>query len=429
MEVDQSILKDILILICLIFLSGVFSASETALTSFRSSDLEDVELKHPREAKLLKKWLKSPNEILTGILLGNNIVNILGSALATALSFKVMGNSPFAILIATAIMTVVILIFGEITPKIIAKNNAVKMSRKVIFIMYYLTYITRPIVIVLMGISKIIGRIIGIEIRDEELMITEKDIISFVNVGEAEGVIEEGEKEMIHSIFEFGETTAKAVMTPRTSMYSVDVTKSIDDIWEELIDTGFSRIPAYEETIDNIVGILYVKDILKSIKSGETSQPVRNFVREPYFVPSTKSIIEILKEFQEKQVHIAIVLDEYGGTVGLLTIEDLIEEIVGEIRDEFDYEEEEPIIKHGEHSYIIDAMIDIETINKELELSLPVSDDYESLGGLIMNQIGKIAVIGDEVIIGEVGLKVIEVDKLRISKVLLDLNEGDEINE
>lgn len=419
-------LRDIVILVFLVLLSGIFSASETALTSFRSSSLEEVDLKHPKEANLLKKWLKYPNEILTGMLLGNNIVNILGSSIATALTLQIMGNNRLSIVVSTVIMTVVILIFGEITPKIIAKNNAVKISRKVIFPMYYLAYMTKPIVFILMGISKIIGRMLGIEIKDEALMITEKDIISFVNVGEAEGIIEEGEKEMIHSIFEFGETTAKEVMTPRTSMYSIEGTKTIDAIWEDLIETGFSRIPVYEETIDNIIGILYVKDILKAVKSGDTDVEIKKFVRTTYFVPETKSIIEILKEFQNKKVHIAMVLDEYGGTVGLVTIEDLIEEIVGEIRDEFDKEEDEQIMKHGEDSYIIDAMLDVETINKELELELPTSDDYESLGGLIITNISKVAVIGDEVEIEGVKLKVVELDKLRISKVLLSINEGEE---
>lgn len=426
MEISNSTLRDIVILVFLVLLSGIFSASETALTSFRSNSLEEVDLKHPKEANLLKKWLKYPNEILTGMLLGNNIVNILGSSIATALTLEIMGNNRMSIVISTVIMTVVILIFGEITPKIIAKNNAVKISRKVIFPMYYLAYITKPIVFILMGISKIIGRMLGIEIKNEGLMITEKDIISFVNVGEAEGIIEEGEKDMIHSIFEFGETTAKEVMTPRTSMYSIEGTKTIDAIWEDLIETGFSRIPVYEETIDNIIGILYVKDILKAVKSGDTDVEIKKFVRTPYFVPETKSIIEILKEFQNKKVHIAMVLDEYGGTVGLVTIEDLIEEIVGEIRDEFDKEEDEQIMKHGENSYIIDAMLDIETINKELELGLPTSDDYESLGGLIITNISKVAVIGDEVEIEGVKLKVVELDKLRISKVLLSINEGEE---
>nr|MBP9510180.1 CBS domain-containing protein [Fusobacteriaceae bacterium] len=159
---------------------------------------------------------------------------------------------------------------------------------------------------------------------------------------------------------------------------------------------------------------------------GDTEVEIRKFVRVPYFVPETKSIIEILKEFQNQKVHIAIVLDEYGGTVGILTIEDLLEEIVGEIRDEFDKDEEEPIIKHGDKSYIIDAMLDIETINKELDLELPTSDDYESLGGLITTNISKVAVVGDEVDISGVKLKVVELDKLRISKVILSIDEGEE---
>ena len=426
MEISNESLVDIAILVFLVFLSGIFSASETALTSFRSSSLEEVDLKHPKEASLLRKWLKYPNEILTGMLLGNNIVNILASSIATALTLEIMGNNSMSIVIATVVMTIVILIFGEINPKIIAKNNSVTISRKVIFPMYYLAFITKPIVFILMGISKILGRMLGIEIKDEALMITEKDIISFVNVGEAEGIIEEGEKDMIHSIFEFGETTAREVMTPRTSMYSIEATKTINSVWEELIDTGYSRIPVYEDTIDNIVGILYVRDILKAVKSGDTEVEIRKFVRVPYFVPETKSIIEILKEFQNQKVHIAIVLDEYGGTVGILTIEDLLEEIVGEIRDEFDKDEEEPIVKHGDKSYIIDAMLDIETINKELDLELPTSDDYESLGGLITTNISKVAVVGDEVDISGVKLKVVELDKLRISKVILSIDEGEE---
>lgn len=420
MDLDQSIVSDIFLLVVLIILSGIFSASETALTSFRSTYLEEIEWKHPKEAVLLRNWLKYPNEILTGMLLGNNIVNILASSIATALTLNIMGNNSTSILIATIVMTVVILIFGEITPKIIAKNNSVLISRFVITPMHFLSIVTKPIVFILMGISKIIGRLFGIEIKDEALMITEKDIISFVNVGEAEGIIEEGEKEMIHSIFEFGETSAKEVMTPRTSMYSIEATKTIEEVWDELLETGFSRIPVYEETIDDIIGILYVKDILNSVKRGETEKQIKDFVRVPYFVPETKSIIEILKEFQIKKVHIAMVLDEYGGVVGLVTIEDLIEEIVGEIRDEFDQEEEETIIKVSETEYLIDAMIDIETLNKELSLDLPISEDYESLGGLITTELSRVCVIGDEVILGDVKLEVKELDKMRISRVLLE---------
>ncbi|MGL6169640.1 MAG: hemolysin family protein, partial [Fusobacteriaceae bacterium] len=214
---------------------------------------------------------------------------------------------------------------------------------------------------------------------------------------------------------------AKEVMTPRTSMFALEASKTIDQIWTELLEQGFSRVPVYEDTIDNVVGILYVRDILNAVKEGKTDVSIKKFLRIPYFVPENKSIIEILKEFQTKKVHIAMVLDEYGGVVGLVTIEDLIEEIVGEIRDEFDHEEEESIVKVDENTYVIDAMVDIETLNKDLNLDFPISGDYESLAGLILTEIGKVAEIGDGVEIQGVKLKVLEKDKLRISKVLLEI--------
>ena len=317
-------------------------------------------------------------------------------------------------------MTIIILVFGEITPKIIAKNHSLKIAGVVIVIVYWFSFFTKPLIKILIWISKFIGRLLGIELEDETLMITEEDIISFVNVGEAEGIIEEDEKEMIHSIVGFGETSAKEVMTPRTAMLAFEGNKTIDDIWYEMVDNGFSRIPVYEDTIDNILGVLYIKDIMNSIKDGNTNVPIKNFIRPGYFVPETKSIIEILKEFKALKVHIALVLDEYGGIVGLLTIEDLIEEIVGEIRDEFDTEEEEFITQIDENSYEVDAMIDIETLDKELCLNLPESDDYESLGGLIVTELGRLATIGDELKFNGVKLKVLEINKMRVSRVLIE---------
>ncbi|MGL5355377.1 MAG: hemolysin family protein [Cetobacterium sp.] len=409
--------RDIIILVVLILLSGFFSASETALTSFKTSDLEDVEKSNKKTAHLLKKWLKSPNEILTGMLLGNNIVNILGSSIATALAINVMGNSPRSLAIVTAVMTVLILIFGEITPKIMAKNNAKYFSKVVIVPIYYFGVLMKPLVKILMWTSILIGRILGVEVKTENIMFTEEDLISFVNVGEAEGIIEEEEKEMIHSIVGLGETNAKEIMTPRTSMFAVEGNKTLNDIWDEMIEAGFSRIPVYEETIDNIIGVLYTKDVLKHLKSNSTDTQIKDLVREVYYVPETKSIIEILQEFKSKKVHIALVLDEYGGIGGVLTIEDLLEEIVGEIRDEFDHEEEESIKEIEANRYEVDAMLDIETINKTLNIELPISEDYESLGGLLMSELGKIPSIGDVVEFIDVKLIVLEVEKMRVSKV------------
>lgn len=414
----------ILVVVFLILLSGFFSASETALTAFRSTNLEKVTNK--KEATLLKRWLKNPNEVLIGILLGNNIVNILSSVIATTITGSIFGTSGKSIAIATVVMTVVVLVFGEITPKIIAKSSTVEISKRVIRIVYWFTYITRPIVIILMFTSKLIGRIMGVEV-DKDTLMTEQDIISLVNVGKEEGIIEEDEQEMIHSIVGFGETSAKEVMTPRTAVLAFECSKTIDEIWDEMIENSFSRIPIYEDTIDNIVGVLYIKDIMNAVKEGKTDVAIRDFARPPYFIPETKSIIEILNEFRNLQVHIAIVLDEYGGVVGIVTIEDLIEEIVGEIRDEFDTEEEELVKQIDDKSYEVDAMIDIETLDNELDIHLPESEDYESLGGLIVTMLGKVASVGDEVIRDGVRIKVLELDKLRISKVYIEkLTEEEE---
>lgn len=415
--------RDIIILVVLILLSGFFSASETALTSFKTTDLEDIEKSNKKTAQLLKKWLKSPNEILTGMLLGNNIVNILASSIATALAINIMGNSPRSLAIVTGIMTVLILIFGEITPKVMAKNDSKGFSKFVIGPMFYFGLLMKPIVKILMWTSIVIGRILGVEVKNENIMFTEEDLISFVNVGEAEGIIEEEEKEMIHSIVGLGETNAKEIMTPRTSMFAVEGNKTLDDIWEEMIEAGFSRIPVYEETIDNIIGVLYTKDVLNYLKAHSTDTQVKELVREAYYVPETKSIIEILQEFKSKKVHIALVLDEYGGIGGVLTIEDLLEEIVGEIRDEFDNEEEESIKEIDDNRYEVDAMLDIETINKTLNIELPISEDYESLGGLIMSELGKIPAIGDIVDFQDVKLVVVEVEKMRVSKVEIQRGE------
>lgn len=420
----------ILVLVVLILLSGFFSASETALTAYRSNHLERLdEEKNRKIYDILKKWLKDPNDMLTGLLIGNNIVNILASSIATVIVVNEFGQNSSSVLLATGIMTILILIFGEITPKLIARNNTSTIAEFVVVVIFAMSFILKPFIYLLVLISKLIGRILGINLTSSQIMITEEDIISFVNVGNAEGIIEEDEKEMIHSIVTLGETTAKEVMTPRTSMLAFEGTKTINEVWNEIIENGFSRIPIYNETIDEIIGIVYVKDLMGHIKDGNLDLPISQFVRAAYFIPETKSIIEVLKEFRNLKVHIAIVLDEYGGTVGLVTIEDLIEEIVGEIRDEYDDEEEEFFKKISDNEYEVDGMIDIETLDKELELELPISEDYESLGGLIVTELGRICDVGDEITIGNVNLKVIEVDKMRVSKVLIkkiiDEQEGE----
>jgi putative hemolysin len=410
--------------VVLIILSGLFSASETALTAFKNTDLEEIENTNPRTAKLLKKWLTKPNEILTAILLGNNIVNILASSIATVVTMQIMGSeSGHTIAIATICMTVVVLIFGEITPKIVAKTYSKQISGIVIGPIYLLSLATLPIIKLLMFITKIISGLMGVNIKYENLMITEEEIKSYINFGKAEGVIEEEEREMIHSIIEFGDTTAKEVMTPRTSIFMLDAESTIDEVWDEIIDSGYSRIPVYGEDLDEILGILYVKDLMILAKKGTTDIPLKNILRKAFFVPDTKSIVEILDEFRDQQVHMAIVLDEYGGTVGLTTIEDLIEEIIGEIKDEYDLHEEDEIEKISESKYKVDARINIEDLNKELELNIPESEDYESLGGYVLDILGRVAEAGDVVELDGLSMKVLEIDKMRVVKILIEISE------
>ena len=421
---------NVLILVVLILLSGFFSAAEAALSAYRSNYLEKLdEEKHPKTYAVLKRWLKDPNSMLTGIVIGNNVVNILASSIATVVIVDYFGNKGSSVALATAIMTILILIFGEISPKLMARNNSSKIAESVSVIIYVLSIILTPIVACLIFISRLVGRILGVNMTSPQLMITEEDIISFVNVGNAEGIIEEDEKEMIHSIVTLGETNAKEVMTPRTSMLAFEGTKTINEVWDEILENGFSRIPVYNETIDDIIGILYVKDLMEHIKNGDLNSPISEFVRTPYYIPETKSIIEILKEFRTLKVHIAMVLDEYGGVVGLVTIEDLIEEIVGEIRDEYDDEEDSFYKKIADNEYEVDAMTDIETINKDLELELPISEDYESLGGLIVTTLGRICNVGDEIEIDNIHLKVLEVDKMRVSKVFIKIMEKEQEEE
>lgn len=411
----------VILLIILVTMSAFFSASETALTAFNRSKLKAIAEKNQRKADLLKGWLKKPNEILTALLIGNNIVNILASSIATMVAISILGNNSRAIAISTGAMTILLLIFGEITPKVVAKAYSTHISNAVIKLVYMLSKLFLPISKILMVVSKLIARMFGVKIDEIAFLITEEEIKSVVSVGEEEGVIEEEEKKMIHSIFEFTDTTVKEIMIPRTTVFAVEASKTLEEIWDVITGNGYSRIPVYEEGIDNIIGVFYIKDIFNVIRDGKLNMQVKSFIREAYFVPETKALVEMLEEFKKKHIHMAIVLDEYGGTSGIITIEDLIEEIVGDINDEFDIEHDEEIKKVADNKYIIDAMLDVEFLNEELSIDLPVSEDYDSLGGYIYSVLGRVPLEKDTITHdnGKVEIRVLEVDNRRIVKALI----------
>ena len=421
----------VILLIILVTMSAFFSASETALTAFNRSKLKAIAEKNQRKADLLKGWLKKPNEILTALLIGNNIVNVLASSIATMVAISILGNNSRAIAISTGAMTILLLIFGEITPKVVAKAYSTPIANAVIKLVYMLSKLFLPISKILMVVSKLIARMFGVKIDEIAFLITEEEIKSVVSVGEEEGVIEEEEKKMIHSIFEFTDTTVKEIMIPRTTVFAVEASKTLEEIWDVITGNGYSRIPVYEEGIDNIIGVFYIKDIFNVIRDGKLNMQVKSFIREAYFVPETKALVEMLEEFKKKHIHMAIVLDEYGGTSGIITIEDLIEEIVGDINDEFDIEHDEEIKKVADNKYIIDAMLDVEFLNEELSIDLPVSEDYDSLGGYIYSVLGRVPLEKDTITHdnGKVEIRVLEVDNRRIVKALIIKREEKEKDE
>lgn len=421
--------QQIILLVFLIGLSGFFSASETALTGFTRGKLSEVEENNKKAADSLKEWIKKPNKMLTGILIGNNIVNILSTTVATLLVTSLTNGKSKGAVVAyvTVSMTIIILIFGEITPKLLAKNYTRLVSEKVIKPISILSWLCTPITFLLMIISRAITVVFGLKIKEESLLITADEIKSVVSAGSEEGVLEEEEKAMIHSIVEFGDTVVKEVMVPRTSMFALEATRTLEDSWDEIFVHGFSRIPVYKDIIDNIIGIIYLKDLFEVVRSGELDKPIENYVREAYFVPETKDLVEMLEEFKEKQVHMAVILDEYGGTNGIVTIEDLLEEIVGEIKDEFDEEEEEEIKKLDEKSYVILGKVDLDKINEELGISIPSLDDYDSVGGYISYELGKVPDLNDVISNEDYEIKVVEIENRRVNKVKIDL-KGDNVD-
>ncbi|UOD34756.1 HlyC/CorC family transporter [Deferribacteraceae bacterium V6Fe1] len=402
--------------VCIVF-SGFFSSSETALTSLSELKVKHLLQEKGEKAKDLELWLMHPNKVLNTILIGNNIVNILGSVVAAEVSNKLFGSN--AIAIATGIMTFLVLIFGEIAPKTFAKHNAESLALVIIKILKIFYFLFYPISFALNKLVKMIIRLSGGNVEHLGPKITEDEIEFLISVGEKEGVLENQKKEMLHNIFEISDTLAKEVMVPRTDLVAIKYGTDINEILNILAKTEYSRIPVYEGKMDNILGILYVKDLLKYVNEDIKKLDIKTILRKPYFVPSTKRIDDLLREFQLHRMHFAIVVDEYGGVDGIVTLEDILEEIVGEIRDEYDKDEKDEIIQVDENTYEVDPKIDIDDFNKFFGIKMEDDLDYETLGGLIFDLSGRIPEIGEVFSIGNLELLVKEREGRRIKKVIV----------
>ncbi|MGG2466091.1 HlyC/CorC family transporter [Paraclostridium bifermentans] len=400
-------------LVILLIGSGFFSASETALMSLSRIRVRHMQEEGVKGAKLVGKLTEDSGKLLSSILVGNNVVNIAATSISTSLFISILGTQGVAV--ATALMTILVLIFGEITPKTIAANNSEKIAILVSKPIKIIILILTPVVWVFNIITNIIFKIFGIKSKSGQPYITEEELRTMVNVSQEEGVLEIEERQIINNVFQFGDMQAKEAMVQRLDMVCIDA----DDGYKEIIslfkEEQFSRMPVYEESADDIIGIVNIKDIIFLEEDEIANFDIRNYVREAFFTYEFKKITELLEEMKKDKSQMAIVVDEYGGTAGLITIEDLVEEIVGEIEDEYDEDESDiEVIKEDE--YIIDGSKKISEVNELIGTNLE-SEEFDSIGGFIIGHLKRLPEEHEVIEVDGVKLCIESLDKNRIKKI------------
>lgn len=409
---DSSTVIQIVILIFLLAFSAFFSSAETSLTTANKIRMRSLASEGNKRAKTVL-WLSDHSpQMLTAILIGNNIVNLSASSLTTSIAYKFGGS---AIVIANAALTILILLFGEITPKTTATLYPEKISLIYAPIVKVFTKIISPLIVLINLLSKGVLFLFHIDANAQNRTMTETELRTIVDVSHEDGVIESEEKEMIYNVFDLGDAKAKDVMVPRVHMTFADINSTYDELIEIFREDKFTRLPIYENTTDNVVGTINMKDLL--LYDNTKDFHVRDILRDAYFTYEYKNISELLVEMREAKFNIAIVLDEYGETAGLITLEDILEEIVGEIHDEYDEDEDEDVKELGAHEYIVEGSTNLDDLNDELGLNLE-SDDYDSLGGFIIEHLDRLPAAGDEVTTADgVRLVVEKLDKNRVESV------------
>ncbi|HGM3505806.1 HlyC/CorC family transporter [Clostridioides sp. ZZV15-6383] len=406
-------LIQIIFLIVLLMGSAFFSASETALMSLSKIRIRYMQDEGVKGAKLVSSLIENPNKLLSSILVGNNVVNIAATSISTSLFIGLMGEKGVAL--ATAVMTVLVLIFGEITPKTIAASNSEKVSLLVSKPIKAIIFVLRPIVWIFNIITNVIFKLLGITNKGAKSFITEEELKTMVNVSHEEGVLEMEEREIINNVFEFGDMQAKNAMIQRIDMVAIDMEDSYDEIIQVFKTEKLSRMPVYEETIDDIVGILNIKDIIFLSDEEIESFDIKNYMREPFFTYEFKKITQLLEEMKLEKSQMAIVVDEYGGTSGLLTIEDLVEVIVGDIEDEYDEEEDEiQVIKEDE--YIVDGSTKIGDVNELIGVNLE-SEEFDSIGGFIIGHLSRLPEENEVIEVDNIRFCIESIEKNRIKKI------------
>ena len=427
-------ISQIIVLVILILLNAFFAATEIAFISLNDAKVSKQAKEGNKKAKQILKMLENPSKFLATIQIGITLAGFLSSAFASdafasklapilnryipAVSITIWQN--ISIIIITMILSFFTLVFGELVPKRLAMKNYEKISYATIGIIKFIYSLTIPIVKLLTTSTNIVSKIFGVSEKDEEV-VTEEEIKMLVDEGEEKGSIEENEKELINNVFEFNDTNVNEIMTHRTDIYALNIEMNVHELIEELEEYTYSRIPVYEETVDEIKGILYLKDLLKYVKSKKVIK-LKNIIRPAYFVPKSKPIDELFKEFQKNNNQMAIVLDEYGGTAGLVTMEDILEELVGDIFDEYDQIENE-YEKIDENTYLISGTIAISDLEKILQIEIP-EGEYETLSGYLQEKLGRIPDETEKPIIEtkNVTYKIEEYEDKRIVKVKICKN-------
>ncbi|MGQ9579886.1 MAG: hemolysin family protein [Armatimonadota bacterium] len=399
-EDPNRILLRILAILILVMLNAFFAAAEIALVSVRRTRIKQLVEEGDRRAETVQKLLEHPTSFMATVQIGVTLVGFLASAYTAvglsgpptkwlhSVGIDEQNARSIAVFVMTCVIGFITLIAGEIAPKSLAMVHAEKFALALAHPIRALSVLALPAVTVIGFLSDLLVRPFGAHVKFSAPILTEEELRMLLEAGEEEGVIEEEEKEMIHSIFDFSDTVARQVMKPRTDMKATPVTSSLDELLDIITTTGHSRIPIYEENIDNIVGVVHAKDLIPILRQSKKSFDIRSVMREAYFIPETKPIDELLADFRHGNVQMAIVRDEYGGTAGLVTIEDLLEEIVGEIRDEYDVEE--PLIRILDDNHaIVNARMRVDELNEQMKLGIPESEEYDTIGGFVFDLFGR----------------------------------------
>ncbi|MDU2638706.1 MAG: hemolysin family protein [Finegoldia magna] len=410
---DSSSVSQIIALVFLVAMSAVFSSSETAITSVSKIKVRQLDQKDNKNAHLLKKLHDNMQTTISTILIGNNIVNIAASSIATILFTNIFHQN--GALISTVVMTVFVLIFGEVIPKTIAqyknKSVALKFSRFI----YFLTIVFKPIVKVLNLLTRLVIKLFIGEGEDSSTL-TEEELKTLVEVSEEEGVLKNQETEIMINALELKETLAVDIMTPRTSMASVDIEDAESDLKEIIKNITYSRIPVYEDNIDDIIGVLHIKELAHKIIEDDRDFKVRDILKPAFYAYEYIPVVDLFKQMRTKNISISIIIDEYGGTSGIVTMEDILEELVGEIDDEYDHEKE--VTKLSDNEYLVDPEMRIDEVNERFDLDIQ-SDKFDSIGGFVIELLDRMPKSKDEVEFENLKFVVVNVDKRKITQLMI----------